>query len=183
MSNLWKRLISLCFYCKDQHITILKFIRKIILPVLLPKKTQVVSLSCLFFFCFVFVFVFVCLFVLFVLWWCICQACSQVKSICWTIKLDIDQLKWSGCSEAERITATQGFSWGTGGPPCGENFAHPPHNPPPSLFFDQSLSPPNWVLSPKISEIFPHFSLNFNYFLTQTASESSILCFKHQNLL
>ena len=34
-------------------------------------------------------------------------------------------------------------------------------------FFDQSLFPPNWVLSLKNSQTLPHFSLNFGYFLAQ----------------
>ena len=49
--------------------------------------------------------------------------------------------------------------------PGGKNFSRPP-NRPPSLLFDQSLSP-NWVLSLKISKILPNFSLNFDYFLAQ----------------
>ena len=49
-------------------------------------------------------------------------------------------------------------------------------------FFTRAC-PPSWVLSPKISKIVPHFFSILTTFQLRTASESSILCLKHQNLL
>ena len=66
----------------------------------------------------------------------------------------------------------QGFSWGTGGPPGGKNFAHPPTDRGPRF-----LTSPNWVLSPKtskISKILPHFTLNFDYFLAQNCIQKAL---------
>ena len=57
---------------------------------------------------------------------------------------------------------TQCFSWG---PPGGKNFAHPPTDRRPRIL--TRTCPPNWFLSPKISKMLPHFSLNFDYFLAQ----------------
>ena len=52
------------------------------------------------------------------------------------------------------------FPGGLGGyPPGGKNFAHPSTKRRPC--FLTRACPPNWVLSPKISKILPHFSLNF----------------------
>ena len=74
------------------------------------------------------------------------------------------------------------FTWGTGGPPRWQKVCPPPHRPL-SLLFDQSLSPFTEFCPRK----FLHFYLLFLSILTtfqlKTASESSILCLKHQNLL
>ena len=62
------------------------------------------------------------------------------------------------------------FFWGVS--QAAKNFACP-LNLTPSPLFDQSLSPLNWVLSPKISKIPTNFSLNFDYFLAQNCIRKS----------
>ena len=59
-----------------------------------------------------------------------------------------------------------GFFTGEWGfPQAAKNLPIPPTDRYPR--FLTRACPPNWVLSPKISIILPHFSLNFDYFLAQ----------------
>ena len=59
------------------------------------------------------------------------------------------------------------FPWGSGGVhPGGEHFARLPATDFRPCFRPEPI-PPNWVLSRKISNILLHFSLNFDYFLSQ----------------
>ena len=67
------------------------------------------------------------------------------------------------------------FPGRTGDPPGGENFARPPPHDHCPRFLTRAC-PPNWILSPKISNFYLIFLSILTTFKLKTVSENSILC-------
>ena len=63
-----------------------------------------------------------------------------------------------------------GFFFFLGGPGPQQKFAH---FTPVTSFWPEPVTP-NWVLSLKISNILPHFTLKFDYFLVQNCIQKAL---------
>ena len=78
------------------------------------------------------------------------------------LSLNVD----TGDGKALDIFPAGFFPGGLGGFPQAGKILPIPQPIPVPAFWPEPV-PPNWVLSPKISKILPHFSLNFDYFSAQ----------------
>ena len=88
----------------------------------------------------------------------------------WTLGLNVDMKFVS-------FSSTQGFF---GGVPRWQKFCLSPQ--PTSIpTFRPEPVPPTWVMSPKISKLLPHFSLNFDYFLAQNCIRKLYFMLKAPN--